>query len=55
MKTKTEKQFGNSKAFGKDVLFPKHLTPKIMHGTKIMIIIGEPQTINILIGDLLTH
>ena len=31
MKTKTEKQFGNSKAFGKDVLFPKHLTPKIIH------------------------
>ena len=31
MKTKTEKQFGNSKSFGKDVLFPKHLTPKIIH------------------------
>ena len=31
MKTKTEKQFGNSKSFGKDVLFPKHLSPKIIH------------------------
>ena len=31
MKTKTEKQFGNSKSFGKDILFPKHLTPKIIH------------------------
>ena len=31
MKTKTEKAFGNSKSFGKDVLFPKHLTPKIIH------------------------
>ena len=31
MKTKTEKQFGNSKSFGKDVLFPKHLAPKIIH------------------------
>ena len=31
MKTKTEKQFGNSKSFGKDVLFPKYLTPKIIH------------------------
>jgi len=29
--TKKEKQFGNSKSFGKDVLFPKHLTPKIIH------------------------
>ena len=31
MKTKKEKQFGNSKSFGKDILFPKHLTPKIIH------------------------
>jgi len=31
MKTKTEKAFGNSKSFGKDILFPKHLTPKIIH------------------------
>jgi len=31
MKTEKEKQFGNSKSFGKDVLFPKHLTPKIIH------------------------
>ena len=31
MKTKTEKQFGNSKSFGKDILFPTHLTPKIIH------------------------
>ena len=29
--TKKEKQFGNSKSFGKDVLFPKHLTPEIIH------------------------
>ena len=31
MKTKTEKAFGSSKSFGKDILFPKHLTPKIIH------------------------
>ena len=31
MKTKKEKAFGNSKSFGKDILFPKHLTPKIIH------------------------
>ena len=31
MKTKTEKAFGNSKSFGKDILFPKHLTPKVIH------------------------
>jgi len=31
MKTKKEKQFGNPKSFGKDVLFPKHLSPKIFH------------------------
>ena len=31
MKTKTEKAFGNSKSFGKDILFPKHLSPKIIH------------------------
>ena len=31
MKTKTEKQFGNSKSFGKDILFPEHLTPKTIH------------------------
>ena len=30
-KTKTEKAFGNSKSFGKDILFPKHLTPKVIH------------------------
>jgi len=31
MKTKTEKAFGNSKSFGKDILFPEHLTPKTIH------------------------
>ena len=31
MKTKKEKQFGNPKSFGKDVLFPEHLAPKIFH------------------------
>jgi len=31
MKTKKEKQFGNPKSYGKDVLFPKHLAPKIFH------------------------
>jgi len=30
MKTKKEKAFGSSKAFG-DINFPKHLTPKIIH------------------------
>jgi len=31
MKTKKEKQFGNPKSFGEGVMFPKHLTPKIIH------------------------
>ena len=26
-----QKQFGNPKSFGKDVLFPEHLTPKVIH------------------------
>ena len=26
-----QKQFGNSKSFGKDVLFPEHFAPKIFH------------------------
>jgi len=31
MKEKKKKQFGNADAFGVGNMFPKHLTPKIIH------------------------
>jgi len=31
MKDKKKKQFGNADAFGVGTMFPKHLTPKIIH------------------------